>query len=196
MTSTACRRVALSFAIAFATVSCGSGDSDSVDSVAAADGSTVPAPSSSTPSESGDATFNSADLDRLERGLRREIELVQDAQRRSGTATTAQDRGRAMQDAYAEATIPRAAESVGMPVERYRVVRETVDRVLTTLDFQEKIDGPMSVDTARADAALRARLTSDPFAELSSESAAPHPRPQVKQYRVWIEYKTLTAVAG
>jgi hypothetical protein len=43
------------------------------------------------------------------------------------------------------------AEASGLSESRYRDVREGVNRVFTTLDFQGKIDGPLSIDLERAD---------------------------------------------
>lgn len=177
------------FAILFsvvALVACGSGDTTER---AATDSGAVQTPTAAD-------QLTAADLDALERGLRREVELVKDAQRRSGSAENAQDRGRATMETFPEHTVPLAAQAVGVPADRYRSVRETVDRVFTTLDFQGKIDGPMSVDTARADAELRARLTSDPFAELGAASAAALRDRMDRLTPIWIEYKTLTAVGG
>jgi hypothetical protein len=149
----------------------------------------------SSSGETSAVPFTTGDLDALERGLRREIELVRDAQRRSASGTP-EERGRALQDAFDVNTIPRGAEAAGMPVERYRAIRESVGEVMTTLDFQGKIDGPQSVDTSHADAALRARLTRDPYATLPTASASAL-RARVDQLApVWVEYVTLTAVGG
>ncbi len=135
-------------------------------------------------------------LDAYERGLKREIEAVRAAQQRSSAATTSQERGEAIQAAFEHATIPSGAEAAGLPVDEYREIRETVNGVFRTLDFQGKIEGPLSMDLSRADAAAKERLARDPFDDLPPESAAALRERMNRLVPVWIEYVTLTAVAG
>ena len=75
-------------------------------------------------------------------------------------------------------------------------MRETVTGIFQTLDFQGKIDGPLSMDLSRADAATKERLARDPFADLSSDSAAALRAQMDRLVPVWIDYVMLTAVAG
>jgi hypothetical protein len=75
-------------------------------------------------------------------------------------------------------------------------VREGVNRVFTTLDFQGKIEGPLSIDLERADPATKARVSGDAFADLSPEAAAALRARMGRLVPVWSEYKTLVAVAG
>ena len=140
--------------------------------------------------------FSEADLDAYERGLRKEIELVKAAQERSRTASTPQARGEAMQAQWKEQTMPVAAQAIGVAPERYREVRETVHGVLQTLDFQGKIEGPMQMDTAHASPEMKARLASDPLAELPPASAAALRARLDRLAPVFAEYVTLTAVGG
>ena len=149
-----------------------------------------------TPSSTRALELTSDTLNAYERGLKKEIEAVRTAQQRSGTATTAQERGKAIQAAFEEATIPQGAAAAGLSVEDYRELRETVNGLFRTLDFQGKIDGPLSMDLSRADAATKERLARDPFADLSSGSAAALRTQMDRLVPVWIEYVTLTAVAG
>jgi len=135
-------------------------------------------------------------LHAYERGLKKEIEAVRAARQRSGTATTAQERGQAIQASFEDATIPQGAAAAGLPVEEYRALRETVNGIFRTLDFQGQINGPLSMDLSRADAATKERLARDPFADLSSASAAALRAQRDRLVPVWIEYVTLTAVAG
>jgi len=90
----------------------------------------------------------------------------------------------------------QAAPVTGLSVERYRLVRETLKDLLTTLDFQGKIEGPMSLDTTRADAAAKARLASDPYTALDATSAAALKERMARIAPVWAEYVNLTAVGG
>ena len=148
----------------------------------------------SVPARASELTSDS--LSAYERGMRREIEAVRSAQQRSSSAKTAAERGTAIQAAFEHATIPQGAEAAGLPVERYREVRETVNRIFETLDFQGKIDGPLSMDLSRADDATRQRLARDAFADLSASSASVLRANMDRLVPVWIEYVTLTAVAG
>ena len=144
----------------------------------------------------GPVALTAADLDALERGLRAEIAAVREAQQKSSAAKTPQERGEAIQATFEDATIPQGADAAGLPLQQYRAVRETVTGIFQTLDFQGKIDGPLSMDLSRADAATKERLARDPFADLSSDSAAALRAQMDRLVPVWIDYVGLTAVAG
>ena len=174
----------------------GAGCADTNDKRAESAGSVDERGTGGTPSATRALELTSDTLNAYERGLQKEIEAVRTAQQRSGTATTAQERGKAIQAAFEEATIPQGAAAAGLSVEDYRELRETVNGLFRTLDFQGKIDGPLSMDLSRADAATKERLARDPFADLSSESAAALRAQMDRLVPVWIEYVTLTAVAG
>ncbi len=77
-----------------------------------------------------------------------------------------------------------------------RVVREALGELLTTLDFQGKIDGPQSVDAARAGPAMKARLESDPYARFDAASAAAIKARLSRIVPLWVGYISLTAVGG
>ena len=169
--------------------------------MAAACGGGSPAPETSTGASAAQGaapqvTFTAADLEQFERGLSLEIEAVKAAQKRQSAATTAQERGAAMQAQFEIATIPAGAEASGFAEARYREIRDRVDRVLTILDFQDKIDGPLSVDLARADPETKRRVAGDAFAELPSDAAAALRARMDRLVPLWIEYKKLVAVAG
>ena len=110
------------------------------------------------------------------------------AQQRAGAAKTAEERGAAGHAAFEDATIPQGADAAGLPVEQYRQVRATINGVFQTLDFQDKIAGPMSIDLTRADEATKARVARDAFADLSPESAAALRAQMDRLVPVWIEY--------
>lgn len=143
-----------------------------------------------------EVSFTEADLDAYERGMRREVEAVRAAQQQAQSAKDAQERGKAIQAQWEDATVPLGANAAGVPVDRYRRVRGAVNEVFRTLDFQGKIDGPLSMDMSRADAATKERLARDPFSDLSSESAAALRAQMDRLVPVWVEYVNLTAVAG
>ena len=142
------------------------------------------------------AALTEADLDGLERGLRKEIEAIKAAQAKAASAKTAEERGAAIQAQWDNATIPLGAEASGLSKARYSEVREAVNRVFTTLDFQGKIDGPLSIDLSRADGETKARVHGDAFAELPGAAAAALRSRMDRLVPLWSEYKTLVAVAG
>jgi hypothetical protein len=158
----------------------------------AADERAAPETASSTDA----AELTDDNLNAYRRGLEREIEAVREAQRRSSTAATPQERGEAIQASFDDATIPQGAEAAGLSVEEYRAIRETVNGTFRTLDFQGKIDGPLSMDLSRVDEETKVRLARDPFDALSSSSAAALRAQMDRLVPVWIEYVKLTAVAG
>ena len=154
---------------------------------------------SSAPAGEGDSTqvsFTEADLDQFERGLRREIDAVKAAQEKAASASTAQARSEAMQAQWETATIPLGAEASGLSEPRYRGVRDRVDRVFTTLDFQGKIDGPLSIDLERANPETKARVSGDAFADLPPEAATALRARMDRLVPLWSDYKKLVAVAG
>ena len=146
--------------------------------------------------DSKPVAFTEADLDQFERGLRREIDAVKAAQEKAASASTAQARGEAIQAQWETATIPLGAEASGLSEPRYRHVRDGVNRVFTLLDFQGKIDGPLSIDLDRADAETKARVSGDAFADLAPEDAKALRARMDRLVPLWSEYKKLVAVAG
>jgi hypothetical protein len=151
------------------------------------------------PAGEGDSkqlAFTEADLDKFERGLRREVDAVKAAQEKAASASTPQERAATIQAQWETATIPLGAEAAGLSEPRYREVRDGVDRVFTTLDFQGKIDGPLSIDLERADAETKARVSGDAFAEIPPEAATALRARMDRLVPLWSEYKTLVAVAG
>jgi hypothetical protein len=184
---------------------CGGGDAGATDGAAAVGADSAAATASTaSPSENaatpgGDAApyaFTEADLDAWERGLAREIELVRAARERQGAAGTPQARAEAAQAQWEDQTIPLAAQSLGSAGANYAATRRTVHEILTTLDFQGKIDGPMQLDTTRVAPEQRARLTVDPYAGLAPASAAALQARLARVVPRWIEYVNLTAVGG
>jgi hypothetical protein len=135
-------------------------------------------------------------LDAYERGLKKEIEAVRAAQELSRNAKTSEERGKAIEASFEHVTIPQGAAAAGMPVRDYGDLREVVNGIFQTLDFQGKIDGPLSIDLSRVDAAMKERLSRDPLAELPPQSAEALRANMGRLVPVWIEYMNLTAVAG
>ena len=136
------------------------------------------------------------DLAAYERSIRRETDAVRAAQQAAAAATDAQARGQAMQAQWDTATIPLGAEASGLSEARYRDVRNSVDQVLTTLDFQGKIDGPLSIDLERADEQTKSRVSGDAFAGLPPDAAMALRARMDRLVPLWSEYKKLVAVAG
>ena len=141
-------------------------------------------------------SLTAQDLDGFEKGITQEIELVKQGQLRASRATTAVERGNAIQSTFEENTMAKAVDASGLPLERYRLVRQTLSRLLTTLDFQGKIDGPQSVDTAHADAEMKARLASDPYSALDPAGAELLKGRLARIAPLWIQYVNLTVVGG
>lgn len=181
------RWIALALTVTLLGSACGGND-------ASGDTATVAAPAGQGISRQ--VTFTEADLEGFERGLRTEIDAVKAAQAKAASATTAEARGAAMQAQWETATIPAGATASGLSAPRYRDIREAVDRVFTTLDFQGKIDGPLSIDLQRADAETKARVSGDAFGELPAEAATALRARMDRLVPLWSDYKTLVAVAG
>jgi hypothetical protein len=169
---------------------CSSGESKDGDAQTAKTDDTVPAAAAAT------VSLTSSDIDGFEKGIAQEIHLVKEGQYRANKASTPVERGNAIQSTFEENTIAKAVDASGLSLDRYRLVRQTLSKLLTTLDFQGKIEGPQSVDTTFADSAMKARLASDPYAALDPASAA-----LVKQrlgtiVPLWVDYVKLTVTGG
>lgn len=148
------------------------------------------------PSAPAKVSLSAKDLDGFEKGLAEEIRLVKQGQIRAQRATTPTERGNAIQSTFEENTTKEAIPASGLSFDRYHQVREVMSKLLTTLDFQDKIPGPQSVDTARADSAMKVRLASDPYADLDPASAALVKSRLDKIAQLWIEYVKLTVAGG
>jgi len=153
---------------------------------------TPPAADVQTPGVS----LTAQDLDGFEKGLMEEIRLVKEGKLRAERATTPTERGNAIQSTFEENTTKGAIPISGLSFERYHQVRDVMGRLLTTLDFQDRIPGPQSVDTAMADSAMKARLRSDPYKELDAASAQLVKSRLDKIAPLWIEYTRLTIAGG
>jgi len=180
----------LLLALAACTMKESASSADSAASAVPADnGNGMPAPGAPV-------SLTAADVDGFVKGITKEAQLVREGQERASRATTPVERGNAIQSTFEENTMANAVEASGLPLERYRLVRQTLSRLLTTLDFQGRIDGPQSVDTAMADADMKARLASDPYSALDSGSAELVKSKLSVIAPVWVQYVTLTAVNG
>ena len=192
------RLKALIGVLALVTAACSGGDSNQAGdtTLTVSSTSTASGDAASGSVSAGPLTLTAADIDGFEKGIARETELVRAAQQRASTGATPQERGEAIQASFEINTIPAAAPATGLSAERYKLVRETLSTLLMTLDFQGKIDGPQSLDTSRADAAMKARLASDPYASLDPAGAAALKSRLDRIVPLWIEYINLTAVGG
>ena len=150
-----------------------------------------PAPAAPLPDDAAFA-FTDADLEAFERGFAKEIELVKTAKAKADAATTPEERGLAAQAQFEHQTAPEAARSIGVDPVRYQATRETVVRVLRTLDFQGKIDGPMELDKSRASPDMVARVEGDAYAGLPPASAAALQARLPRLEPLWKEYLSLT----
>lgn len=180
------------------TLGCGGSESHSDpagEAGASAGGSAGTAESPSAAVGSGTIDFSEADLDLYERGIAKEVELVKAARDRAAGGGSPEERA-AASDQWESQSVPAAARAAGIPEDRYRFTREAVHEVFQTLDFQGKIDGPLSMDMTRASPEVRERLAKDPFDALSPTAASALRARMDRLVPVWIEYVNLTAVAG
>jgi hypothetical protein len=154
------------------------------------------AQTSSKTNADGSFSFTESDLAAYEKGLAQEIVLVRAARERGNSAKTAQARAAAVQDEWEAATIPGGAEAAGLSIDRYQKVRKAVNRVLETLDFQGKINGPLEIDLEHATPEMKQRLSSDAFANLPPTSAAALRARMNSLAPIWVKYVELVAVNG
>ncbi len=170
---------------------CGGGDAAAGDPGATAAGA---APGATTAASIDGAPITDADLDLYERGIVHEATLVEAARARARSAPPA-ERAAAMQGEHETATMPAAAGHLGVDAARYAAVRTTVHDVLRRLDMVGAIEGPVSVDTTRLDAAARARLA-DPYAGLPAATVDAIRARLDRLAPAYARYEVLVALAG
>lgn len=100
------------------------------------------------------------------RGLAKQAEII----RRPGRALPSH-MGVDVSARYPTEESTELLAAAGLDAEDYRAVDQVVQRVLTTLSFQGKIEPRLSLDLERASEEQRQRVASDPFDELSPASA-------------------------
>jgi flagellar hook-length control protein FliK len=162
----------------------------------AAAASAAPAAATTLAAVQAPFAFTAADLEAYERGIAREAELVQAARARGRAARTPAERSAAAQAEWEAATVPGGAQAAGLPLARYRQVRATLHHVLSTLDFQGKIDGPQEMDVSAASPEMKRRLATDPIAGLAPASAAALRARMDRVVSAYVAYVTLVAVNG
>jgi hypothetical protein len=180
----------VTLAMTFALAACGGADD------AARGDSPVAEPPANAPTTETRTELTEADVDAFQRGLAREIEAVEAAHARQNAATTPAERGAAIQASFEDATAVEGAKAAGMSAERYAEVRRTLVPVLRTLDFQGKIDGPMSLDTTNLSPERRSEAARDPLADLPPATANVITARLPQLGPLWSRYATLTAVGG
>lgn len=192
-------RIASAFAVVLL-LACGGGQEEAVvadgSSPAPAEDAAASAPASTQADADEPVAFTEADLDAYERGMAAEIEIIKAAQQRQASAKTPEERAEAMQAQWDDQSAPAAAKAAGIDPEAYRRTRDAVHHVLQTLDFQEKIDGPMSTDMSRANEETKARLARDAYETLTPEAANALRARLDRIVKQWSEHVNLTAVAG
>jgi len=95
------------------------------------------------------------------KGLRKEAEIIRRPGRGTHYGVTISKYGEEGREAVAAS---------GLSLDDYRAIRDLVNPVFTTLNFQGKIGPPRSMDLERAPE-WKQRLAGDPFDELSPSSA-------------------------
>lgn len=190
-------RISPAFAVIFL-LACGGSQDEVVvaDAASPTRDAAPPAPASGQPDANAPAAFTEADLDAYERGMTAEIEIIKAAQQRQASAKTPEERSQAMQAQWDDQSAPAAAKAAGIDPDRYRRTRDAVHHVLQTLDFQGKIDGPMSMDLSRASEETKARLARDAYDTLTPEAANALRARLDRLVTQWSEHVRLTAVGG
>ncbi len=107
----------------------GDGEGNAEDSAAAAESAAAAVPAT-PPSMQGaptDAPLTVADLDAYEKGVAREIEVIDAAAKDLGAAKSSTDTLAALGKAMEHETRAAGAAAAGVPIDRYRTISTTVD---------------------------------------------------------------------
>jgi hypothetical protein len=119
------------------------------------------ADSTAMPSQEQPFVLTAADLDAYERGVRREITIVEGAKAKVRSSRSGTDTLSALGTAIPQETQQKGAEAAGISVDRYRQVVDAVDAILAAAD----LDAPMTKmmadaakDTANVPPEMRAQL--------------------------------------
>lgn len=143
-----------------------------------------------------DVAITGTDIDAFITALGKETEILRAGQERQRTAATPQQRIDALQSTSEEMRIPEAARAAGLSVDRYRAIRSAVMPVLETLDFQDRMKGPMTMDTTRVGEDMKARLRGDAMASLpaASRDALTSRLPRIES--IWGDFAALRTQGG
>jgi hypothetical protein len=167
---------------------CGGRDVDPApgDAVAADTAAAPVAPATETASTaqtSADTVLTPEDLDRYQRGVRRETELLRDAQQRKEEARTGSDSLEILASAQEWQLRPEAAKAAGVDEARWQRIQGQVDAILSRREMGSAMMAQMNgVDTASLPPEQRAQVREntkqaraafggDPFAKLTPETA-------------------------
>lgn len=155
---------------------------------AASGGTAAPASAAGGGSVAGSApqafTLGVADLDAYERGLQREIEILQSARERFASAGDDEARLEILAEIQPQVLRAAGAEAAEVPEERYRNISNAMNDVLGKIDMGEASQQmiPSEADLAEMPPELRARVEEnvremraawgDPYEGLEAETAA------------------------
>jgi hypothetical protein len=166
---------------------CGGNDSDAAASGAAADDTAAvaaapAAEAASTSQASADTVLTPEDLDRYQRGVGKETELLRDAQQRKAEAKTGSDTLEVLGSVQEWQLRPEAAKAAGVDEGRWQLIQGRVDAVLSKLQMGPAMMAQMNaMDTTSLPPAQRAQVREnmkqaqaaygDPYAGLAPETA-------------------------
>jgi hypothetical protein len=128
-------RFILAGALVLGASACGGSDDEAADQQPSADAtSQASAPSQSQPADAA-APLTVADLDAYERGMQKEKQMVDELITKAKSATSDGDKLRLMTDAMEDQTMDDGAHAAGMPLERYRDLRNRMSEILSASSF-------------------------------------------------------------
>ena len=136
----AARRAAVLVALLAA---CGGGGDGEADTAAMADtsssASAAEAPAAGASASAVDAPLTASDLDAYEKGVAREVEVIEAAGKDLAAAKSATDTMSALGKAMEHETKSAGAQAAGIPIDRYRHITTTVDGWLGGASMDEPL---------------------------------------------------------
>ena len=140
-------RIAVAIALVLTVAACSGSDDQQAMDQQAADAASQPAVPTQDMSGDAGAPLTSADLDAYERGMKKEMEIVQDLVKQAEGTTDDAKQLEIMTAALEDQTMDDGAQAAGMPLDRYRALRNRMTEVLSASSFS--IMGAALRDQAR-----------------------------------------------
>ena len=124
-------RVAIAAAITLTMAACGGSDDEQATDEQPADATSQEAAPTQDMSAAGSVPLTSADIDAYERGMKKEMEIVQDLVKQAEGPTDDAKQLQLMTAALEDQTMDDGAQAAGIPLERYRDLRNRMTEVLS-----------------------------------------------------------------
>ena len=155
----------LAMALLIAAAACGGSDDENADEQIAEE---QPVNSALPPSEAAAAPLTVADIDAYERGMQKEKQILEELVKKAENTTDDQEQLQLMTQAMENQTMDDGAQAAGMPLDRYKQLRQRMDVVLGS-SSQSIMGSALREQAKQSEAQIDAMAAQDMAAERIEE---------------------------